>query len=75
MEVIDIVAFVILGFVGLILIGIAVELSILVAAGAAIYSWFVIFTGGGSDTIWILAIVSTLLFFGLGAIFSSPSRR
>lgn len=75
MTITDIVALAVVGFTAFILIGIASELLILVAAGAAIWGWFVILSGGAATaTVWAMAVLGPIVTIGLIATAGGPRR-
>lgn len=71
----DIVALIIVGFLALVALGIAAELLILVSAGAAVWGWYVILSGGDATAIvWGMAIVGPLVAIGMIATSGDNSR-
>lgn len=75
MNISDIVALIIVGFGALVAIGIAAELLILVGTGAAIWSWYVILSGGDATVVvWGMAIFGPLITIGLITTSGDSSR-
>ncbi|WP_152348008.1 hypothetical protein [Brevibacterium sp. CFH 10365] len=71
----DIVALIIVGFLALVALGIAAELLILVGAGAAVWGWYVILSGGDATAIvWGMAIFGPLVTIGMIASSGDNSR-
>lgn len=71
----DIVALIIVGFLALVALGIAAELLILVSAGAAVWGWYVILSGGDATPIvWGMAIFGPLVTIGMIASSGDSSR-
>lgn len=66
MTITDIVALAIVGFAAFVLVGIASELLILVTAGAALWGWFVILSGGeATAVVWAMAVLGPVVTVGL----------